>query len=390
MSPSEILSIIVTVIGVFSFATIFTILYKSYANSQIAELNSGKKDIELIDEVIYEKQEKVRRRRKITGTIRTVVFYAIMVVLIPLFIFSLINRFQNNVTMIGNRTVMVVASNSMSYKNEANSYLFDDSLGLNNQFNTYDLIILEKVNNETDLKKYDVIAFRNSKGSNTIHRIIDIDYSSTPYKYTTRGDIYDEKGTDGEKPTFDKVIGRYTGKRLGGVGMFILFLQSYAGIITVSSLIYCLLMIDRIANKMDKVQEERIKKLEEALEYENEDNLNEFIKYYYEFHDSYITNVNYDISKSEIELLINVCWSGEPILKDNNAYQTNKTKMRMILNNVEKCNNKEMFSWDYINKVFIKYIKLDNKEFICFASDEQDPVIYIVCESIKYEEIKDN
>ena len=40
------------------------------------------------------------------------------------------------------------------------------------------------------------------------------------------------------------------------------------------------------------------------------DNLNEFIKYYYEFHDSYITNVNYDISKSEIELLINVCWSG--------------------------------------------------------------------------------
>lgn len=153
MSPSEILSIIVTVIGVFSFATIFTILYKSYANSQIAELNSGKKDIELIDEVIYEKQEKVRRRRKITGTIRTVVFYAIMVVLIPLFIFSLINRFQNNVTMIGNRTVMVVASNSMSYKNEANSYLFDDSLGLNNQFNTYDLIILEKVNNETDLKK---------------------------------------------------------------------------------------------------------------------------------------------------------------------------------------------------------------------------------------------
>ena len=120
------------------------------------------------------------------------------------------------------------------------------------------------------------------------------------------------------------------------------------------------------------------------------DNLNEFIKYYHEFHDSYITNVNYDIAKSEIELLINVCWSGEPILKDDNAYQTNKTKMRMILNNVEQCNNKEMFSWDYINKVFIKYIKLDNKEFICFAINEKFPLIYIVCESIEYEEIKKN
>ena len=42
------------------------------------------------------------------------------------------------------------------------------------------------------------------------------------------------------------------------------------------------------------------------------DNLNEFIDYYHEFHDSRITNVNYDISKSEIELLIDVFWSGDP------------------------------------------------------------------------------
>lgn len=120
------------------------------------------------------------------------------------------------------------------------------------------------------------------------------------------------------------------------------------------------------------------------------DNLDEFINYYHKFHDSYITNVNYDISKSQIELLINVCWSGKTILKDDKTYQTNKIKMRMILNNIEQCNNKEMFSWDYINEVFIKYIKLNNNEFICFASDEQEPLIYIICESVEYEEIKDN
>ena len=118
------------------------------------------------------------------------------------------------------------------------------------------------------------------------------------------------------------------------------------------------------------------------------DNLDEFIHYYHEFHDSYITNVNYNISESKIELLINVYWSGEPILKEDNTYQTNKIKMRMILDNVIQCNNKEMFAWDYINEAFIKYIKLNNKELICFASDEQEPLIYIVCESIKYEEIK--
>lgn len=120
------------------------------------------------------------------------------------------------------------------------------------------------------------------------------------------------------------------------------------------------------------------------------DNLEEFIEYYHGFHDSYITNVNYDISKSKIELLINVYWSGQPILKEDKTYQTNKIKMRMILDGVEQCNIKEMFSWDYINEAFIKYIKLANKEFICFASDEQEPMVYIVCESIEYEEIKEN
>ena len=121
-----------------------------------------------------------------------------------------------------------------------------------------------------------------------------------------------------------------------------------------------------------------------------QENLNEFVKYYHEFHDSYITNINYDIFKSKIELLIDVCWSGKPILRENNTYQTNKIKMRMILNNVERCNNKEIFSWDYINKAFIKYIELDNKELICFATDEQDPLVYIVCESIEYEEINED
>lgn len=120
----------------------------------------------------------------------------------------------------------------------------------------------------------------------------------------------------------------------------------------------------------------------------SKENLQEFIKYYHAFHDSYITNINYDIYQSKIELLIDVCWSGEPILKEDNTYQTNKTKMKMILEGVKQYNSKEIFSWDYINEALIKYIELDNKEYICFASDEQEPLVYIVCESIEFEEIK--
>lgn len=120
------------------------------------------------------------------------------------------------------------------------------------------------------------------------------------------------------------------------------------------------------------------------------DNLSQFTEYYHGFHDSYITNINYDIKNSKIELSIDVYWAGEPKLKEDGTYETNKTKIKIIFNNVNKCNIKEIFSWDYIYNIILKYIKIENKEFICFATNEKDPSIYIVCDNIEYEDEKNN
>lgn len=309
MTSTEIISLIVTVIGVFSFAAIFTILYKSYATSQIAELRSGKKDIELIDEVIYERQTKVKRRRKVMKTIRTIVFYIIMIILVPLFIFSLVNRVQKNVTMIGNKTMMVVASGSMSMKNEANDYLITKNL--NNQLNTYDIIFLEKVNNASDLKLYDIVAYTNDKGINVIHRIKEI---RTDGSYVTRGDSNNED--DAYHPKFDDIIGKYTDFKLNGVGVFVMFLQSYAGIITVVSLVYCLIMIDRTAEKINLVQNKRIKQLEDVIDYSDESNIDslkaEYVEKIYYKGFSYSFNENGFIEKTEIK-------DGEYLKKSDSA-----------------------------------------------------------------------
>ena len=150
MKSTEIISLVVTFIGIFSFATIFTILYGNYASMSIQELKSGKRDIELIDEVIYERQENIKRRKAIFGTIKDVFLYMTLFIVVPVFIFSLISRFTNNAIMIGDRTVMVVASGSMSYKAETNDYLVTNNL--NDQFQKFDIIILEKVHSSSDLK----------------------------------------------------------------------------------------------------------------------------------------------------------------------------------------------------------------------------------------------
>lgn len=118
------------------------------------------------------------------------------------------------------------------------------------------------------------------------------------------------------------------------------------------------------------------------------DNLLSFIEYYHNFHDSHITNINYDIMLSQIELFIDVYWRGEIVLKEDGTYEKNMAKIKMVFKGVEQCNNKEIFSWDYINEVFIKYIKINNTEYICFASDEKEPQVYIVSDNVEYEELK--
>lgn len=335
MSTTDIISTIVTFIGVFSFAALFTILYKSYVTSQIAEIKSGKRDIEIIDEVIYERQKHVQNRRKVTGLIRTVAFYLIIVTIVPLFIFSMVNKIMGNVLMIGDKSVMVVASGSMGYKNESNTYLFTNKL--NNQFQKYDIIVLEKVG-KYDIKLYDVIAYRNDTQINIIHRIIDIDYGLET-KYVTRGDVYDSSKTDSYRPVYEDIIGRYTGKRIPGVGIFILFLQSYAGIITVLSLVYCLIMIDSMSNKINKVQAEREEKLQQAMDYSSEQALKdikqEFKETIYYKGYAYTFDENGFIDKEEITDNSYLEKSNDVLIKEIKNKEEVATEEVVINNNNE-------------------------------------------------------
>ena len=253
MSSTDIIALIVTIIGVASFATVVTILFRNYIRSAIKEIKAGHRDIEIVDLMIYELDPKVIKTRKATGVAKNVIYYAFLAIIIPLFGLSLYSRIKNNVTKLGDNFIMVVASGSMSMKNEANEYLVTNNL--NNQFATYDMIVLTGVKSSTQLKQYDVIAFRNDKGINVIHRIIEVDYSEGEVRYTTRGDS--NSATDTYHPKIKDVIGKYTGKKIPGIGIFIMFFQSYAGIVTILSVVYCSFMISHFNKKLDTTTDER-------------------------------------------------------------------------------------------------------------------------------------
>ncbi len=263
MSTVEIVSLIVTFIGVVSFAAVFTVLYRSHTISLIEDIQLGKKDIELIDLHLYQSQEKVKKQKKITEIIKTVFFCIALILIIPIFVFSIISKIQGNALMINNKAIMVVSSGSMSEKNANNEYLVTNQL--DNQFNTYDIIVLTKVTDKNPIQLYDVIAYKNDKGINIIHRVIKIENDENGViRYVTRGDAV---GTsDAYHPTQEDIIGKYNDQRVPFIGIFILFFQSYPGIITILSVIYCVIMFERYSNQVDQEQEKRIAILQNAME----------------------------------------------------------------------------------------------------------------------------
>ena len=225
-----------------------------------------------------------------------------MIIMIPFFALSLINKFTGNVTMIADRGLIVVATGSMSEKNPANEYIITNNL--DNQFDAYSIIVIEKVERDSQLKLYDVISFTNDKGINVIHRIIGASLNSEgKIQYETRGDS--NNGSDSYHPTLDDIHGKYVGKHIPMIGVFVLFMQSSIGIITVASLIYCLLMIDFFTNKILKAQNNRLELLSQAIDYQTETELgimkSHFTETIYYKGVSYKFNEDGFISKDEIK-----------------------------------------------------------------------------------------
>ena len=171
--------------------------------------------------------------------------------------------------MIFNIKSWAVASESMSYKNEVNTYLDD----YDNQIQTFDLIWVDRVKSQEDLHKYDVIAYRNESNTIIIHRIDGILY------FYTRGDA--NNITDTFVSTFDDVVGIYNNKRIPLVGMFILFLKSYVGIATFIGVVYYVYLFDYVTKKISDETKARLEQLYLVINDVQEQNLpkSEFVQY---------------------------------------------------------------------------------------------------------------
>ena len=154
----------------------------------------------------------------------------------------------------------------MSTKNEVNSYL--DVYNLNNQIQTYDIVQIRKYRSQDDIKLYDVVAFHDNANRVIVHRIIEIKSDGT---YITKGDsnnLTDVGSLYQTSLAYENILGFYTGTRVPMAGIFVIFLQSNAGICTVIAVLYCYFMLDHLRNRYLKAIDNRMYMLVELLDYD--------------------------------------------------------------------------------------------------------------------------
>lgn len=269
MNQFELFSLIVTLICLVSFSLVFTILFRNYNLNALRDIEEGKDDIDLIDDVLIQEKQKKSKKHKIFKVIGRVVYYTLYTVIFIFFSFSLASRIMNNSMLFGNSGVVVIASGSMSTKHVNNKYLVENSL--DDQINTYDVIGVSKYNDMNEVELYDVIAFKAKDGRTIVHRIISLEEKDNNLSIITRGDaqVASDNGNlyDGTL-RYEDIIGYYNHFNLPLIGSFVIFLQSNNGIITVLAIGYCVVMFDFYRNKLDKAILKRTNLLIELIDYD--------------------------------------------------------------------------------------------------------------------------
>ena len=258
MTRKELIALIFLSVALLGILLLVALLFFRYLRGLRASVSEGEMDLDLLKEYCYESMPKVKKRRKIAHIAKKTLYSLSLVLVSALLIFAFCDKM--GWIKSDSKTLVAVASGSMSKKNPSNDYLV--SQNLDDQFPTFSLIWVEKADSE-ELKKYDVIVYKNQQGVNIIHRIVRIETSSTGTCFVTKGDANNTEDT--YKPTPEDVIGRYTGEYIPVIGVFVLFAQSYLGIATMIALMIGLVMLDSFTNKTVALREARTALLLDAL-----------------------------------------------------------------------------------------------------------------------------
>ncbi len=247
---------------IFSFITCFTVfavlsaifgfLIYHLVKDRVRLIGYGEFDGEIIKEY-EESQNNNGRRYKVTSYVINAVASLLFV---TVFAFSIVVNIREDSFSDNMPTLRVVLSDSMSKKLDSNCYLTQNEL--NDQFQTYDIILTYKIPDEFELKLYDIVVYEVDEKL-IVHRIVAIEEPNEQHPnhryFTLQGDAVGN--IDRFPVLYSQMRGIYRGERIMFLGSFVKFLQSPAGWLCLVLVIGSTLLsplVDKYVDKHKKIR----------------------------------------------------------------------------------------------------------------------------------------
>lgn len=214
----------------------------------------------LEDEHIKKEYQKVIAVKPAARVVENVVSGLVLVIFFAMFAASLYVQLVPERVKGDILTPKVVLSDSMSRKHESNAYLTER--GLDDQFDTHDLIFLHALPDEFELELYDIVAY-DYHGSLVIHRIVGIEEPNEQHPdcrhFLLRGDSI--KYSDEFPVLYGQMRAIYEGERIRFVGSFFAFMQSPAGYLCVLLVIFATIATPILEKKLWNVKLARLREI---------------------------------------------------------------------------------------------------------------------------------
>ena len=260
MTGYEIYVFFLCLIVFTALTTLFTIFTVWIVKLLVRIIRAGLEDEKIKKE--YLKQQRLGKKVKTSEIFDKIISGLFGVLFLVVFVFS-VGMSITAEKMVGDIPVArVVQSGSMSKKYEKNTYLFDNDL--NDQIQTFDIIVTEKLPDEKDLKLYDIVVYEVDDVL-VVHRIIKIEEANDKHPdcrwFTLQGD--NVQYPDKTPVLYSQMRGIYKGTRIPYVGSFISFMQSPAGYLCILLLVFGSIAIPLVEKILER---ERLKRLKFIFE----------------------------------------------------------------------------------------------------------------------------
>ena len=255
MSHFEIYTFVLCLIVLVSLTALFATLLTLLVRLWLRLIRHGLEDRKILLEF-----DPSRRRSffgRLTDGIAKLFSLVVCVALCLCFVFSLTLFFSENDHTRDIPTLRVVKSPSMSVAHEKNTYLTKN--GLDNQFQTFDLICLYELPAEADLKLYDIVLYEVDE-TLIIHRIVGIEEPNEKHPderyFLLQGDAVERP--DRFPVHYSQMRAIYRGGRIPYLGSFVSFLQSPAGWLCIILVVVAMIASPIVEKKMENAKEERL------------------------------------------------------------------------------------------------------------------------------------